>query len=88
MKNTVKSGEELTPSPYRVVSREKFFHVWQLANQPKYSKHWGFVSHCKRFVDAFDAYDETAANSDEQFKGLVALVDEIVENRAEYIAQI
>lgn len=73
--------ETMTNDNRRTVSREKFFHVWQIANSPEFEKHWGYIAICKRFVAAYDSYDETAENQKEQLAGLVEIARDIIADK-------
>jgi hypothetical protein len=73
--------ETITKDTHRTVSREKLFHVWQIANSPEFEKHWGYLAICKRFVTAYDSYDETAENQKEQLAGLVEIARAIIADK-------
>ena len=61
------------------MNQDKFFHIWQIGANAKYSKTWNYISHMPEVINAVNAYNETGDNSKEQFNQLLALVDKFHE---------
>ena len=77
MKNKIDNdlNDYWSRSELKAISRDKWFHLWQLANDPKFKKSWGWMTHQNKFIDEVNAYDETASDADDQFKKLVSLAE-------------
>tara|TARA_R100001082_G_scaffold72338_1_gene41410 strand:- start:458 stop:730 length:273 start_codon:yes stop_codon:yes gene_type:complete len=60
---------------FEPMTQEKFFHLWQLANDPKFEKDWNWISHQKEFVKSVNAYNTDRID---QFKNLVTLAESLL----------
>jgi len=70
--------DEVKPKEIKSMNQEKYFHIWQIANTPKFSKAWPWISHQGAFVDAVNDYDTLSLDCAEQFKNLVDLAESLL----------
>ena len=69
---------EVKPKEIESMNQEKYFHIWQIANTPKFSKAWLWISGQEAFINAVNNYDIIALDANTQFKNLVNLAESLL----------
>ncbi len=73
-----KIQNEVKPKEIGSMNQEKYFHIWQIANTPKFSKAWHWISGQEAFIDAVNDYNILALDANTQFKNLVNLAESLL----------